>query len=102
MSEQSQEQTSPDAGSRVNVEAIMDIPLEISVEMGRVKLPLATVSRFAKGSIIDLNKEVNANVHILANGRVFATGEIVSADGKLGVRIVDIVSAGNRIRVLGT
>ncbi len=89
------------AEQTVNIDAILDIPLEISVEMGRVTLPLSTISRFAKGSVVEFNKELDAGVDVLANGRVFAKGEIVSADGKLGVRIVDIISEGSRIRALG-
>ncbi|MFQ5356449.1 MAG: FliM/FliN family flagellar motor switch protein [Mariprofundaceae bacterium] len=91
----------PNAEQTVNIDAILDIPLDISVEMGRISLPLSTISRFVKGAVVEFNKELDAGVDVLANGRVFAKGEIVSADGKLGVRIVDIVSEGNRIRALG-
>jgi len=87
--------------TRPNLEAILHVPLEISVELGRVELPLHVVARLSRGTVVDLKKEAGAEVDILANGQVFARGEVVSADGKLGVRIVDIVPPGERIRSLG-
>jgi flagellar motor switch protein FliN/FliY len=85
---------------KVNLEAIMHVPLDISVELGRVQLPLHIVSRLHRGMVLDLKKEANAEVDILANGRVFARGEVVSADGKLGVRVVEVVPQGDRIQSL--
>ncbi len=87
-------------GQKVNLEAIMHVPLAISVELGRVQLPLHIVSRLHRGMVLDLKKEPNAEVDILANGRVFARGEVVSADGKLGVRVVEVVPQGDRIQSL--
>ncbi len=87
-------------GQKVNLEAIMHVPLDISVELGRVQLPLHMVSRLHRGMVLDLKKEANAEVDILANGRVFARGEVVSADGKLGVRVVEVVPQGDRIQSL--
>ncbi|MDX8381982.1 MAG: FliM/FliN family flagellar motor switch protein [Ghiorsea sp.] len=88
------------SGQKINLEAIMHVPLDISVELGRVELPLHVVSRLHRGMVLDLKKEANAEVDILANGRVFARGEVVSADGKLGVRVVEIVPQGDRIQSL--
>jgi len=88
-------------GTRPNLEVIMHVPLEISVELGRVNMPLHTVTRLGRGTVVDLKKEANAEVNILANGQVFARGEVVTADGKLGVRIVDVIPPGERVRSLG-
>ncbi|MDX8398012.1 MAG: FliM/FliN family flagellar motor switch protein [Mariprofundaceae bacterium] len=93
--------SSPSGIERPNLEAIMHVPLEVSVELGRVEMPLHAVARLSKGTVVDLQKEANAEVDILANGQIFARGEVVSADGKLGVRIVDVVPPGERIRSLG-
>lgn len=104
MSDVAEESVAPEAaagGQKPNLEAIMHVPLEVSVELGRVELPLHAVARLHRGMVVDLNKEANAEVEILANGRVFARGEVVSADGKLGVRVVEIVPPGERIRSLG-
>ncbi|OIO68453.1 MAG: flagellar motor switch protein FliN [Zetaproteobacteria bacterium CG1_02_55_237] len=78
----------------------MHVPLEVSVELGRVKVPLHTVVRMGRGTVLKLQKEADALVDILANGAVFARGEVVKADGKLGVRITDVVPPAERIRAL--
>ncbi|OIO67524.1 MAG: flagellar motor switch protein FliN [Zetaproteobacteria bacterium CG1_02_53_45] len=89
-----------DHSQRANLEAIMHVPLEISVELGRVKLPLHTIARMSRGMVIELNKEANAEVQILANGSIFAKGEVVSTGGHLGVRITEIIPAAARINSL--
>ena len=85
---------------QVNLEAIMHVPLDVSVELGRVQMPLHAVARLHRGMILELKKEANTEVDILANGRVFARGEVVSADGKLGVRVIEVVPKGDRIQSL--
>ncbi len=87
-------------GQTANLETIMHVPLEISVELGRVKMPLHQIARMNKGMVIELNKEANAEVQILANGSIFAKGEVVSTGDKLGVRITEVVSASARIHSL--
>jgi len=88
------------SGQAANLETIMHVPLEISVELGRVKMPLHQIARMNKGMVIELNKEANAEVQILANGSIFAKGEVVSTGDKLGVRITEVVSASARINSL--
>ncbi len=88
------------AASAVNLEAILHVPLEISVELGRVEMPLHAIARLGKGMVLELNKEAGAEVDILANGQVFARGEVVATGEKLGVRITEIVPPGQRVRSL--
>jgi len=83
-----------------NLESLMHIPLEVSVELGRIKLPLHSVVRIGRGTILQMGKEADSLVDILANGSIFARGEVVRANGKLGVRITDIVTPAERIRSL--
>ena len=83
-----------------NLESLMHIPLEVSVELGRIKLPLHSVVRIGRGTILPMQKEADSLVEILANGSIFARGEVVRANGKLGVRITDIVTPAERIRSL--
>ncbi|PIQ65391.1 MAG: flagellar motor switch protein FliN [Zetaproteobacteria bacterium CG11_big_fil_rev_8_21_14_0_20_59_439] len=90
-----------DDGASPNLESIMHIPLQVSVELGRINMPLHMVARLARGTVVDMQKEAGASVDICANGKVFAKGEVVSADGKLGVRILEVTSTGDRIRSLG-
>jgi len=83
-----------------NLESLMHIPLEVSVELGRVKLPLHSVVRIGRGTVLQMGKEADSHVDILANGSIFAHGEVVKADGKLGVRITNIVTPAERVRAL--
>ncbi|MFQ5355120.1 MAG: FliM/FliN family flagellar motor switch protein [Mariprofundaceae bacterium] len=83
-----------------NLEALMHIPLDISVELGRIKIPLHDLVRMGRGNVLQMKKEADAKVEILANGSVFARGEVVKADGKLGVRVTDVLPAAERIRAL--
>jgi flagellar motor switch protein FliN/FliY len=83
-----------------NLESLMHIPLEVSVELGRVKMPLHSVVRIGRGTVLQMQKEADSQVEILANGSIFARGEVVKADGKLGVRITDIVTPAERVRTL--
>lgn len=103
MSEENVEESTElgEEGARPNLEVIMHVPLEISVELGRIDMPLHAVTRLGRGTVVDLKKEANAEVSLLANGQVFARGEVVTADGKLGVRIVDVIPAGERVKSLG-
>ncbi|MDQ6957887.1 MAG: FliM/FliN family flagellar motor switch protein [Mariprofundaceae bacterium] len=96
-------QTAPNTVNTVspNLENIMHVPLQISVELGRVQLPLHMVARLGRGAVVDMQKEADSSVDICANGKVFAKGEIVSAEGKLGVRILEVTPASDRIRSLG-
>jgi len=84
-----------------NLENIMHIPLQISVELGRIQMPLHMVAQLARGTVVNMQKEAGASVDICANGKMFAKGEVVSADGKLGVRILEVTSTSERIRSLG-
>jgi len=92
--------TTGESPHRVNLEAIMHVPLDISVELGRTQMPLHDVARLNHGMVVELDKEANAQVNILANGSVFARGEVVSTGDKLGVRITEIVPASARVSAL--
>ena len=86
--------------NKPNIEQIMHIPLEVSIELARIDIPIHVVSRLARGTIVDLNKEASSEVDILANGTPFARGEVVSNDGKLSVRILEIIPQNERVRTL--
>jgi len=90
-------EATPRAAGAANLEAILHVPLEISVELGRVEMPLHQVARLARGTIVELGREANAEVNLLANGVVFARGEVVAVGDRLGVRIVEILPPRQRI-----
>lgn len=84
-----------------NIDLIMDVPLQISVVLGRTKKKIKDILNFGTGSLIELDKLAEEPVEILVNGKKVAYGEVVVIDENFGVRITGIVSSEERIRSLG-
>lgn len=83
-----------------NLDLILDVPLQISVELGRTNKTIKDILNFSAGSIVELNKLAGEPVDMLVNGKLFAKGEVVVIDENFGVRITDIVSPMDRIKNL--
>jgi len=79
------------------LELLYDVPLEITVELGRSKLSLKEVMDLNIGSIIELDKLTGEHVDILVNGKVIAKGEVVVVSESFGVRVTEIVNPKQRI-----
>jgi flagellar motor switch protein FliN/FliY len=79
-----------------NFELIQDVPLELSVEVGRAKKRVREVVDFSVGSIIELDKQAGDPVDIIVNGQLIAYGEVVVIDENFGVRVTEIISKKNR------
>ena len=84
-----------------NMDSLLDISVEISVEIGRTKMAIGQLLSLSKGSIIELNKIAGESVDILVNGKLLGKGEIVVVNERLGVRIVEIASPKERVQELG-
>jgi flagellar motor switch protein FliN/FliY len=84
-----------------NLDFILDIPLKVSVELGRTKVLVQDLLKLHKGSVIELSKIAGEPLEILVNDRVVAKGEVIVVNEKFGVRLTDIVSHAQRIRQLG-
>ena len=83
-----------------NIDLILDVPLEISVVLGRTKKNIREILNFGTGSLIELNKLAEEPVEILVNGKKVAYGEVIVVDENFGVRISSIVSSAERIKTL--
>lgn len=83
-----------------NLDMLMDIPLNVTVELGRTKRAIRDIIEFSKGSIIELDKLAGEPVDILVNNKLIATGEVVVIDENFGVRVTDIVSKTDRLMKL--
>jgi flagellar motor switch protein FliN/FliY len=83
-----------------NIDFILDIPLEISVELGRNKMLINDLLRLGQGSVIGLTKLAGEKLEVLANQRLIARGEVVVVDEKYGIRLTEIVSPTERIERL--
>ncbi len=83
-----------------NIDFILDIPLEISVELGRTKMLINDLLTLGQGSVIGLTKLAGETLEVLANQRLIARGEVVVVDEKYGIRLTEIVSTTERIERL--
>jgi flagellar motor switch protein FliN/FliY len=84
------------------IDLILDIPLEISVRLGRARMPIQELMSLSPGSVIDLDKLSGEPLDILLNGKLVARGEAVVVNERYGVRLVEIISASDRISGLGS
>lgn len=91
----------PSPGMPKNIDLILDVPLEISVVLGRTKKSIKDILSLGTGSLIELDKLAEEPVEILVNGKKVAYGEVVVVDENFGVRITSIVSNEERIKSLG-
>ncbi|PMP64359.1 MAG: flagellar motor switch protein FliN [Caldimicrobium thiodismutans] len=95
------ELTPREEGTHPELDFILDIPLEISVEIGRTKMLIKDLLKLNQGSVIELEKFAGEPVEIYVNGKLMARGEVVVVNDRFGVRITEIISAQERIRRLG-
>ena len=96
------EANAEEARENGSIDFILDIPLRVSVELGRTKLLVQDLLKLHKGSVLELNKLAGEALEVLVNDRVLARGEVIVLNEKFGVRLTDIVSHAQRIRELGT
>jgi flagellar motor switch protein FliN/FliY len=93
---------SPDPNAPANepnrrLELLLDVPLDVSVELGRARVSIQDLLALGPGSVIELDKIAGEPLDILVNDRLVARGEAVVVNDKFGVRITDIVSQAERI-----
>ena len=81
----------PGAGAPANIDLIMDVALEVTVELGRARKSISEVLDFAPGTIIELDKVAGEPVEVLVNGKLVARGEVVVIEESFGVRITEII-----------
>ncbi len=81
------------------LEIFMDIPLEVSVEIGQTELPLEEILRLAPNSIVELDKFIEQPVDLKINGKLVARGELYTVDNNFAIRITNIITAQERLRL---
>ena len=84
-----------------SMEILLDIPLEISAELGRTRMIISDLLQLGQGSVIELNKLAGEPLEILVNQKLIARGEVVVVNEKFGIRLTDIISPLERIKQLG-
>ncbi len=88
---------STDIAMRSNYRLLQDIPLRLSVEVGSTSLRLAELMDLNAGSVVELDRQANELLDILVNGTLVAKGEVVTVNGKFGIRVVDVVATDARL-----
>ena len=91
---------SPTSKQPRNIDLIMDVPIEVSVILGRSNKTIKEILELSSGSLIELDKYVEEPVDILVNGKMIAQGEVVVVNENFGVRITNIVSSVERVKGL--
>lgn len=85
----------------IDLELLMDVPVYLTVEVGRKKMTIKELLSLTSGSVISFDHSVTEPMDIMVNGTLIARGEVVSADGQFGLRLVDVVSPKERLQQLG-
>ncbi len=86
--------------SLMGLDFILDIPLTVSVELGRGKMMISELLKLGRGSIVELTKLAGEPLDVFVNNRLIAMGEVVLANEKFGIRLTDVVSHAERINQL--
>lgn len=87
-------------GKDRNLQLILDIPLKVTVELGRTKMPVSELLNLTQGSVIELNKLAGESMEVFVNDKLIAKGEAVVVNEKFGVRLTDIISPAERVEQL--
>jgi flagellar motor switch protein FliN/FliY len=85
------------AGADLNLDLILEVPVQLSLQVGATQLPIRELVRLVEGSVIALDREASQPMDVLVNGTLIAHGEIVLVDDQFGVRLTDVVSPLERI-----
>ena len=83
-----------------DIDMILDIPVQLTVELGRTRIPIKHILQLAQGSVIELDAMAGEPMDVLVNGCLIAQGEVVVVNDKFGIRLTDIVTPSERLRRL--
>ena len=81
-----------------DISMVLDIPVQLSVELGRTKVPIKYILQLGQGSIVELDALAGEPMDVLVNGYLIAQGEVVVVNEKFGIRLTDIVTPSERLR----
>jgi flagellar motor switch protein FliN/FliY len=84
----------------VNLDVILDVPVTLSLEVGRTRLPIRSLLQLNQGSVVELERAAGEPLDVFVNGTLVAHGEVVVVNDKFGIRLIDVVSPAERIRKL--
>ena len=85
----------------VRLDVILDVPVTVSLEIGRTKINIRNLLQLNQGSVVELDRFAGEPMDVLVNGTLIAHGEVVVVNDKFGIRLTDIISPSERVRKLG-
>ncbi len=85
-------------GSTNDINMVLDIPVQLSVELGRTKVPIKHILQLGQGSVVELDALAGEPMDVLVNGYLIAQGEVVVVNDKFGIRLTDVVTPSERLR----
>lgn len=88
------------ASADVNLDVILDIPVTLSMEIGRTEIPIHNLLQLNQGSVVELDRLAGEPMDVLINGTLIAHGEVVVINEKFGIRLTDVVSPAERVKKL--
>src|SRR6202044_1864856 len=93
---------SPDAGANreLNLDVVLDIPVTLSMEVGRSRVSIRNLLQLSQGSVVELERATGEPLDVFVNGTLIAHGEVVVVNDKFGIRLTDVISPAERIRQL--
>lgn len=86
--------------TELNLDLILDVPVSLSMEVGRVRIPIRNLLQLNQGSVVELDRAAGEPLDVYVNGTLIAHGEVVVVNEKFGVRLIDVVSPSERVRNL--
>lgn len=87
-------------GAGTSLDMILDIPVTISMEIGRSKIPIRNLLQLNQGSVVELDRLAGEPLDVLVNGTLIAHGEVVVVNEKFGIRLTDVISPAERVKKL--
>jgi len=87
-------------GTDVNLDVVLDIPVNLSMEIGRTKISIRNLLQLNQGSVVELERLAGEPMDVLVNGTLIARGEVVVVNEKFGIRLTDIISPAERVKKL--
>ncbi|WP_374623445.1 flagellar motor switch protein FliN [Pandoraea sp.] len=90
----------PATATHNDIDLILDIPVQMTVELGRTKIAIKNLLQLAQGSVVELDGMAGEPMDVLVNGCLIAQGEVVVVNDKFGIRLTDIITPSERIRKL--
>ena len=84
----------------INLDVILDVPVMLSLEVGRTRLPIRSLLQLNQGSVVELERAAGEPLNVYVNGTLVAHGQVVVVNEKFGIRLTDVVSPAERIRKL--